>query len=73
MKREENVPAMVTRLRDLHAADRKERLGDVFLRWIEDPLRPRTNSGRPSLILLLLVALAVLAGGTFLLFSLVQL
>ena len=63
------------RLQNLHAADREARLGDAFLRWIEDPLKPRSDSGklRPNRILLVLSALAILAAGTFLFFSVVQL
>jgi hypothetical protein len=63
------------RLQNLHAADREPWLGDAFPRWIEDPLKPRSDSGklRPNRILLLLFALAILAAGTFLFFSVVQL
>ena len=44
----------------------------MLLRWVEDPLKPRTVSGtlRINPILCLLGALAVLALGTFLAFSL---
>ena len=52
-----------------------ERLTDAFVRRIEDPLKPRTDKGsiRTNTILLLLAALAVVAGSTFLFFSLAQL
>jgi len=75
MKREEDIAELSERLRDLHAADREARLSDAFLRWIEDPLKPRTDSGkfRFNRILILLAALAMLAAGTFLFFSEIQL
>ena len=42
---------------------------------MEDPLKPQTDMGglRINPILVLLVVMALLAGGTFLFFSLVQL
>lgn len=69
-----HIPEITDRIRNLHADDREARLGDVFLRWIEDPLKPRTDHRKIRLnrILLLLTALAILAGGTFLFFSVVQ-
>ena len=75
MNREEHITELSERLQNLYAADREARLGDAFLRWIEDPLKPRNDSGtlRPNRILLLLFALAILAGGTFLFFSVVEL
>ncbi|MGE5109725.1 MAG: hypothetical protein ACM3JB_02635 [Acidobacteriaceae bacterium] len=75
MKREEDIAELFDRLRDLHAADREARLGDAFLPWIEDPLKPRTDSGkfRFNRILLFLAALAMLAAATFLFFSEIQL
>lgn len=65
---------MAERLSELHAADSSERLRDTVLRWIEDPLQPKTAGGRLRInpILLLLASLAVMATGTFLFFSLVQ-
>ena len=74
MKREQHITALSERLRNFHAADRNERLGDAFLRWIEDPLKPRTDKRklRPNRILLLLAALAILAAGTFLFFNVVE-
>ena len=68
------MSVMVQRLRELRAANSSERLRDGILRWIEDPLQPRTARGRLRIspILLLLVSLAVIATGTFLFFSLVQ-
>jgi hypothetical protein len=75
MKRDEHITELFERLRNLHAADREARFGDAFLGWIEDPLKPRTNNGKVRInqILLLLATLAMLAGGTFLFFSVVQL
>jgi len=40
MKKDEQVSAMVKRLRELRAADCGERIRDSVLRWIEDPLKP---------------------------------
>lgn len=65
---------MEERLRALHAADRAERLGYSVLRWIEDPLKPRTIAGRLRVnpILLVLALLAVLTIATFLFYTLIQ-
>jgi hypothetical protein len=75
MKKDEQVSAMVKRLHELCAADCGERIRDSVLRWIEDPLKPKTKEGklRVNPILLLLAVLALLATGTFVFFSLVQL
>jgi hypothetical protein len=75
MNDKEQITAVVMRLRNFHAADRQQRLGDTFLRWIEDPLKPKTNKGnlRVNPILVLLVLMVLLAGGTFLVFGFVQL
>ena len=66
---------MVKRLRELRASDRGERIRDSVLRWIEDPLKPKTKEGklRVNPILLLLAVLALLTTGTFVFFSLVRL
>jgi len=74
MKHQEQI-ATVARLRICHAKDQEERLVDALQRWIEDPIKPKTDKGtlRINPILVLLAAVAVLAGGTFLFFSLVQL
>jgi hypothetical protein len=74
MKHKEQI-AIVARLRSFHAEDQEERLVSVLRRWIEDPIMPKTDKGtlRINPILVLLTAMAVLAGGTFLFFSLVQL
>jgi hypothetical protein len=73
MKKDEQVWAMVERLREQRAADRAERIRDSVVRWVEDPLKPRTATGRLRInpTLLLLASLVVMAIGTFLFFSLV--
>jgi hypothetical protein len=67
--------AMVACLYSSHAKDEEERLVCGLRRWIEDPVKPKTDKGnlRINPILVLLAAMAVLAEGTFLFFSLVQL
>jgi hypothetical protein len=74
MKHKEQI-AIVARLRSFHAKDQEERLAGALRRWIEDPVKPKTDKGnlRINPILVLLTAMGVLAGGTFLFFSLVQL
>ena len=66
---------MVARLRSLHSENREERFGRALRRWIEDPLNPTTDNGNVHVhpILVLLTAMAMLAGGTFLAFCWVQL
>jgi hypothetical protein len=73
MKKDEQVWAMVERLRERRAADRAERIRDIVVRWIEDPLKPRTAAGRLRInpTFLVLASLAVMAISTFLFFSLV--
>lgn len=65
---------MAIRVRGFHTGDQHEPLWDSILRWIEDPLRPKTDKGslRMNPILVLLALIALLAGSTFLFFSLVQ-
>jgi hypothetical protein len=74
MKHKEQI-ATVARLRSFHAKDQEERLGGALRPWIADPVKPKTDRGnlRVNPILVLLTAMAVLAGATFLFFSLVQL
>jgi hypothetical protein len=74
MKQDADISAVVERLRSFHAANNAERLRDGLLRWIEDPLQPKTKEGklRVNPILVLLAALVVLTASTFLFFSLVQ-
>ena len=74
MKHKEQI-AIVARLRGFRAKDQEERLVGPLRRWIEDPVKPKTDKRnlRINPILVLLTVMAVLAGGTFLFFSLVQL
>ena len=74
MKHQEQI-AILARLRSFHAKDQEERLVGTLRRWIEDSTKPKTDKGnlRVNPILVLLTAMTMLAGGTFLLFSLVQL
>jgi hypothetical protein len=73
MNKDEQVSAMVKCFDELRTVDCGERIRDSVLRWIEDPLKPLTATGwlRINPILLLLACLAVMATGTFLVFSLV--
>ena len=73
MKHQKQI-ATVVRLGNFHSGNGEEPLGDALRRWIEDPVKPKTDKRnlRVNPILLLLTAMAVLAGGTFLFFSLVQ-
>jgi hypothetical protein len=75
MKDKQQISAVVARLRSFHAAIRHERFEDALLRWIEDPLKPKTDKGslRINPIVILLTIIALLAGGTFLFFSFIQL
>lgn len=75
MPNRDQVIAVVMRLRRYHDADRQERLAEAWRRSIEDPLKPKTDRGnlRVNPILVLLAAVALLAGGSFLFFSWVQL
>lgn len=75
MKKDEQISAMVKRLRELRAADRGEGIRDSVLRWIEDPLKPKTKDGklRVNPILVLFAAMALLATGASVFFSLVHL
>ena len=74
MSNTEQTTGVVKRLRRYHAADRQESLMETMRRWIEDPLKPRTNEGNPRVnpILVLLAVIVLLAGGTFLVFSFIQ-
>ena len=73
MRDKEQIATLVGRIRSYHATRQQERLGITLLRWIEDPLRPRTDKGnlRINPILVLLAVMVLLAGGTFLIFGLV--
>jgi len=72
MKNKEQITTVAARLRNSYA--REERLLDTLRRWAEDPLKPKTNKGnlRINPILVLLAVMTLLAGCTFLFFSLVQ-
>jgi len=74
MKDQEQI-ATTARLRGFHSGIGKEPLGEALRRWIEDPLKPMTDKGnlRINPILVLLAMMALLAGSTFLFFSLGQL
>lgn len=73
MKCKEEI-ATFARLRSFHSGNGEERLGGALRRWIEDPVKPKTDKGNLHInpIMVLLTAMAVLAGGTFLFFTLVQ-
>lgn len=75
MKDKEQVAVQLARLREFHAMDRRQEIGGILRRWIEDPVKPKTQKGnlRINPTLVLLAAMALLAGGTFLFFSFVQL
>jgi hypothetical protein len=66
---------VVARLRRFRDADPHQGFRNVLSRHIQDPLKPRADKGRIRInpILVLLAAMFLLAGGTFLLFSLLQL
>ena len=74
MKANAQLGEMHDRLIDFHLRNRKERIGDVLLVWVEDPLKPRDALGRFRVnpILLLLAIVFALVFSTFLFFSLVQ-
>jgi len=74
MKANAQLGEMHDRLIDFHLRNRKERIGDVLLMWVEDPLKPRDDHGRLRVnpILLLLAIVFALVFGIFLVFSMVQ-
>jgi hypothetical protein len=74
MKANAQLGEMHDRLIDFHLRNRKERIGDVLLMWVEDPLKPRDDHGRLRVnpILLLLAIVFSLVFGIFLVFSMVQ-
>jgi hypothetical protein len=71
----EQIAIRIVRLREFHRTDRNEEFGELFRRLIEDPLKPKTDRGnlRVNPIVVLLAVMGLLAGGTFLFFSFVQL
>ena len=74
MKAKTQLGEMHDRLIDFHLRNRKERIGDVLLMWVEDPLKPRDEHGRLRVnpIVLLLAIVFALVFGIFLVFSMVQ-
>jgi hypothetical protein len=75
MKANAQLGEMHDRLIDCYMQNPKERIGDVLLMWVEDPLKPRDEHGRLRVnpILLLLAIVFALVFGIFLVFSMVQL
>ena len=65
---------LIERLRSFHSID-QQWIGRAFLRCIEDPLKPQRDNGKlhVNFIVVLLAVMALLAGATFLFFSLVSL
>jgi len=74
MKPDIQLGEMHDRLIDFHLRNRKERIGDVLLMWVEDPLKPRDEHSRFRVnpILLLLAIVFALVFAIFLVFSMVQ-
>ena len=74
MKANTQLDEMHDRLIDFHLRKPGERIGDVLLMWVEDPLNPRNEHGRLRVnpILLLLAVVFALVFGIFLIFSMVQ-
>ncbi|MGC2551306.1 MAG: hypothetical protein WA437_13650 [Candidatus Sulfotelmatobacter sp.] len=73
MKEDAQLGEMRDRLNEFHLSNPKESIGDVLLRWVEDPLKPRDERGRLRVnpILLLLAIVFALVFGIFLVFSMV--
>jgi hypothetical protein len=69
------ISGMMVRLRECQPPATREKFGASLLRWIEDPLKPRTANGavRINPILILLAVLVAFAVGTFVVFSLTRL
>jgi hypothetical protein len=74
MKANTQLGEMHDRLIDFHLRNPTERIGDVLMMWVEDPLKPRDEHGRLRVnpILLLLAIVFALVFGIFLVFSMVQ-
>ena len=74
MKANTQLGEMHGRLNDFHLRNSRERIGDVLLMWVEDPLKPRDEHGRLRVnpILLLLAIVFALVFGIFLVLSMVQ-
>ena len=74
MKANVQLAEMHDRLIDCYLRNPGERIGDVLLMWVEDPLKPRNEHGRLRVnpILVLLAIVLALVFGIFLVFSTVQ-
>jgi hypothetical protein len=74
MKKIDRTARQIARLREFHAMDPPEQIGELLRRWIEDPLMPKKDTGslRVNRVLVLLAVTVLLAAGTFLLFSVIQ-
>jgi hypothetical protein len=74
MKEIDQVARQIARLREFHAMDQREQIGELLRRLIEDPLIPMTDTGslRINRVLVLLAVTALFGAGTFLLFSVIQ-
>jgi len=75
VEKEEHIAAVVARLRRFREADPHHGFRNVALHFVQDPIKPRGDRGKIRInpILVLLAAVFLLAGSTFLLFSLLQL
>jgi hypothetical protein len=74
MKANIQLGEMHDRLIHFHMQNPKERIGNVLLMWVEDPLKPRDEQGRLRVnpILLFLAIVFALVFGIFVVFSVVQ-
>ncbi len=74
MKEKKRIAAVVGRSRCFHAENGQEQLGETLQRWMENPLRPRTDEGslRINPVLIIVALMALLAVVTFLFFNLLQ-
>jgi hypothetical protein len=74
VKREEHIAAVVGRVWRFLDGEPHRGFRNLVQRFIEDPLKPRGDDGnvRINPILVLLAAVFLAAGGTFLLFSLLK-
>ena len=74
MKANTKLGEMHERLIDFHLRNPRERISDVLLMCVADPLKPRDEHGRLRVnpILLVLAIVVALGFGIFLVFSMVQ-
>jgi hypothetical protein len=65
MKEIDQVARQIARLREFHAMDQREKIGELLRHLIEDPLKPKTETGNVRLnrvlVLLAVTALTPLA------------